>query len=172
MQKIIIYLSVVLLFIVGCNSENKKENNKETEVVVNILPENTENEQTKEEKRENTAIVEDIETSSIEDKKTESSGTIIATFESADLFEGEIGLHFIEKNTDKKIDFYEFDIDPEKEGLFTYKEVEGSFFPELVTNPEIKDVIFKLFWKTEIRHIDLADEDAEVKVLKSIEKIN
>ncbi len=87
------------------------------------------------------------------------------------MVEAEIGLHFVEEETGKEINSYYFDIDLEKENLFSYEEKTESIFPELVTNPEIKDIILKIYWKIEKRHINLADEYADVKILKKIERV-
>ena len=176
MKKIIILILSVAIICFACKNEEKKK--PESNVLIDQFLTEVENQYENQENIKNETedtveyYYEDGEDSLYEDEEIDSSGYFTAFFESASLLEGEIGLHFIEDGTGKNIDFYTIDIDPVKEGLFTYKEIEGSFFPELVPNPEIKDVAFKLYWKIETRHIGLADEDMDVKVLKSIEQSN
>ncbi|MCF6365736.1 MAG: hypothetical protein L3J35_05985 [Bacteroidales bacterium] len=176
MKNSVICLLIILLFSVACNTENKEENTSEPEVAVNTVPINVEDEQNNIDSANDTKneeiIIESEKDYISKPVETKNYGVYLANFISASMVEGEIGLHFIEKDTEKSIDFYYSDIDPVEEGLFSYKEVEDSFFPELVSNPEIKDVVFKLFWKIENRYIGLADEYEDVMVLKSVEILN
>lgn len=100
----------------------------------------------------------------------ESSVVIYARFRSASIVEGDVGLHFEVYETRSSVVFYFFDIDPEEEGLFIYKEVEGSAFPELVTKPEIGNYLLTLYWELEWRQYCLSDESGDVPVLKKIGK--
>lgn len=100
----------------------------------------------------------------------ESSGVIYAKFRSASFTEGEIALHFNVAESQSHVSFYFYDIDPEKEGLYTYKETEGSTFPELLTNPEIENYLLTLHWKKENRETGVEDVFEECPVLKKIEK--
>ena len=162
------FLTLITIFIFACaNEPESKDINSDTTVEIDIIPFSNVKESIETdivlESAEN--IEEDIEL------QNDSSGFVFAKFVSASMVEAEIGLHFVEIETGKEINFYYFDIDLDKENLFSYKENTESIFPELVTNPEIKDVTLKIYWKIENRHIDLADEDADVKVLKKIERV-
>ena len=167
MKELIVILTCMFLF-TACDDDTVNEAiESDTELVVNIIPETLNNSVNSGEKD---TIVDDSEMYMEIEGDSESSGITKAIFISASLVEGDVGLYFIEQKSGKELYFYHFDIDPVEEGLFTYEEVEGSVFPNLVTNPDIEDIPLMLHWQTEIRHIDLADEDAEVKVLKKIEK--
>ena len=98
----------------------------------------------------------------------DSSGTIRAILESGSMVEGSLGLHFVEVNTDKRYDFYYFDFNPEELGLISYKPIEGSAFSEIVVNPDLEGAVMTLYWQTEERYVDLADERMEVMVLKKV----
>ena len=172
------FLTLITIFIFACaNETDSKDINSDTTVEIDIIPFSNVKESTEVDNvvyEDGEDILYDDDGNYVEneiDIYNDSSGVIFAKFISASMVEAEIGLHFIEEETGKKINYYHFDIDLEKENLFSYKENTESIFPELITNPEIKDVTLEIYWKIENRYIDLADENADVKVLKKIERV-
>ena len=167
-MKHIILILITVFFFACANETDSKDINSDTTVEIEIIPCSNVKESI-----ETDIVLESVE--NIEEDielQNDSSGFVFAKFVSASMVEAEIGLHFVEEETGKEINFYDIDIDPVAEGLFTYVENKESIFADMVPKPEIKDIILKIFWKIETRHIDLADEDADVKVLKTIERLD
>ena len=161
MKKIILILISIVFISFSCQNE---ENNTDTTVLSETNPNEINENNTDASEKSNDSILRD----EVSDNN-DSLKIFYAKFINADIVEGITALHFI-KDSGDEISFTVFDIDPEKEGLFTYKESENSFFPELITNPKIKDVTFKIYLKIEKRDVDLVGM-TEVEVLKKIEKV-
>lgn len=171
---VIILLAAVIIFS-ACSEKENGKNDHTQEVPEEILSDSDDLSEVQNEDTE-----EDLENTSSEDldnypeiyefDPNESSGVIYAKYRSASFTEGEISLHFNVAETRSHVSFYFYDIDPEKEGLYTYKETEGYTFPELVTNLEIHNYLLTLYWKKEKRETGVEDVCEESPVLKKIEK--
>ena len=172
MKKIIILILSVVLICFACKSEEEK--NPDSNLLIEQLLSEIENQQ-EDNKNETEDTVEyyyeDGEDSLYEEAEIGSTGNFPAVFKYASLVSGIVALHFNNMDSGEEVFYTVFDIDPKKEGLFTYKKIEDSFFPELVTNPEIKDVVFKLYWEVERREVELVGW-TNIEVLKKIEQLD
>lgn len=172
MKKIGLFIFMLLLVTSACNDQ-ENDNNKLQDSEDEFLLNNEELESPEEKiVEEDNGAMENIDNypETYQFDLSDSSGVIYAKFRSAYQVEGDVSLHFNVFESRKHVDFYYFDIDPVKEGLFTYKEIEGSAFSELVTNPEINNYLLTLYWVREHRQLDLSDEYGDVPVLIRIEK--
>lgn len=159
------------MIFVSCKETKEEKTDTEIETIVNIFPDTEITNVDEPATIENEEYYEDGEDVLYEEKAIGEKGSFNAVFSQASIVEGIIALHFIKTDSGEEVMFTEFDIDPEKLGLFSYKKVDGAIFPELITNPEIENVVYKLFWEVEEREVDLVGL-TNTEVLKKIERLN
>ena len=127
-MKHIILILITAFFFACADETNSKDINSDTTVEIEAIPFSNVKESI-----ETDIVIESVE--NIEEDielQNDSAGFMFAKFVSASMIEAEVGLHFIEEETGKEINFYHIDIDPVAEGLFTYVENKESIFADMV----------------------------------------